>query len=236
VVSRLPRLPAGQPPRVISLDNRVSVIVADVAKEVYNREAIEERLSDLDWVSSCGAVHHAVSEALFAKHLVVPLRLFTLFASDVRAVAALRRLRPRILKTFARLQDRKEFVLRVGRPDASRLDSGHVADTDADRPATGTNFLRAKATARRDAAAREARATRSAVAVFEALSAIAVGARTRTPPPGTNLLLDAAFLVDTRRSAPFRRTLTRSASDLLRDGCPVSLTGPWPPYSFASAD
>ena len=68
------------------------------------------------------------------------------------------------------------------------------------------------------------------------LNVAAISAHARTAPPGTNLLLDAAFLVNTRQSAAFRRTLTRAAASLLRDGCPVSLTGPWPPYSFAAAD
>jgi hypothetical protein len=236
VLARLGRLPDGNPPRLLAIDDNVSVIVADVPADVYNREAIEQRLSDLDWVTACGAAHHAVSDAFFATHLVVPLRLFTLFASDARAGAALGRLRPRILKAFARLEGRKEFVLRVGRPEASRADGGEAAHAASGRPETGTIFLRVKATSRRAAAERQARAARSALEVFDALSAIAADARPRTAPPGTNLLLDAAFLVDTRRSASFRRTLTRAAANLLRDGCPVSLTGPWPPYSFASAD
>jgi hypothetical protein len=71
--------------------------------------------------------------------------------------------------------------------------------------------------------------------VFDELGRVADAAHARTAP-GTNLLLDAAFLVSTRRAAVFRRTLARAASGLLRDGCPVSLTGPWPPYTFASTD
>ena len=47
---------------------------------------------------------------------------------------------------------------------------------------------------------------------------------------------DAALLVPPARVETVRDALTRSAERLLRDGCPVSLTGPWPPYSFASMD
>jgi len=235
-VARLARVPGGGPPRVLSIDDQFSVIVADVPADVYNSEAIEARLSDLDWVGACGAAHHAVADALFASRLVVPLRLFTLFADGERAQAALVRMRPRIRKAFARLDGRKEFVLRVGRPDASRADAADAGPAASPDRATGTGFLRAKASSRRETAERQAHASRSAVEVFDALSAIAADSRARTTPTGANLLLDAAFLVDTRKSASFRRTLARAAAGLLRDGCPVSLSGPWPPYSFASTD
>jgi len=235
-IARLGPLPGGGSPRLLTIDPKLSIAVTDVPADIYNRDAIEQRLSDLDWVGACGAAHHAVSDALFETHLVVPLRLFTLFASEARAVAALRRLRPRILKAFARLQGRKEFVLRVGRPDATRIDTAAAASAAPDATATGTGFLRAKATSRREATERNTRVSESVSDVFDQLSAVAVDTRTRTAAPGTNLLLDAAFLVNTRQSAAFRRTLTRAAASLLRDGCPVSLTGPWPPYSFAAAD
>jgi hypothetical protein len=145
-------------------------------------------------------------------------------------------MRPRILEAFARLKGRKEFVLRIGRPDAARVAADPETPVSRRPPQSGTSFLREKAATRRQADERKTRATRSAAAVFEELERVAEAARARAAPPGTNLLLDAAFLVDTRKAASFRRTLTRAASGLLRDGCAVSLTGPWPPYSFASTE
>jgi hypothetical protein len=46
------------------------------------------------------------------------------------------------------------------------------------------------------------------------------------------LLVDAAFLVPARSSAAFKRQLSSLVTRLLAAGCGVSLTGPWPPYSF----
>src|SRR5262245_60621410 len=168
-VARLSRLPGGGPPRVLSIDDTLSVIVADVPADVYNSAAIDERLSDLDWVGACGGAHHAVADALFAAHRVVPLRLFTLFADDKRTQAALARMRPRIRTALSRLEGRKEFVLRVGRPDAARVDTPDVPRAATDERPSGTGFLRAKASSRREAAERHARASRSAVEVFDAL-------------------------------------------------------------------
>jgi hypothetical protein len=235
-VARLPTLPGATAPRIVSIDPRLSVIVADVPADVYNREALDERLSDLDWVGACGAAHHAVADALFDAHLVVPFRLFTLFSSESSAVTALRARRSRIAASFARLKGRHEFVLRIGRPDPSRRVAPGPAADPARSTRSGTGFLQAKASSRREASERNQRVSESAAAVFEELQAVADDASARAAPPGTNLLLDAAFLVSARKAAAFRRTLGRTAAGLLDDGCAVSLTGPWPPYSFASTD
>jgi hypothetical protein len=55
---------------------------------------------------------------------------------------------------------------------------------------------------------------------------------TEQATPGSRLLLDAAFLVPTRRVSAFRNALRRHARQLSGSGLVVSLTGPWPPYNF----
>ena len=45
-------------------------------------------------------------------------------------------------------------------------------------------------------------------------------------------MLDAAFLVAVRTSARFRASVAREARALERHGYRVTLTGPWPPYTF----
>ena len=50
--------------------------------------------------------------------------------------------------------------------------------------------------------------------------------------PGGPLLLDAAFLVPASRSARFRSLAAREARTLDREGYLVTLSGPWPAYSF----
>ena len=55
---------------------------------------------------------------------------------------------------------------------------------------------------------------------------------TEQATPGSRLLLDAAFLVPSRRANAFRGALRRRARSLSGSGLVVSLTGPWPPYNF----
>ena len=80
------------------------------------------------------------------------------------------------------------------------------------------------------------RVTADAVRVVTVLEAAADQTSVRPAPAGTSLLVDAAFLVPKRRRATFRRALEAQAAPLLAEGCSVSLTGPWPPYSFASTE
>jgi hypothetical protein len=240
VEGRAPALPAtgmpdGSAPRAVSLDDEVAVIVSDVDAGSYAAEALEPRLSDLDWVSGAGAAHHAVIDAIAESGAtVLPFRLFTLFSSENKATTTLRETRPAMARAFGRVRDKQEWVLRIGKPEPSRAEPAQHAPPPA--RTSGTNFLQARAEAKREAAARATRVREDAAAAYEALEQLADAAKTRPVDTAGNLLLDAAFLVPPARVEAMRETLSRRAERLLRDGCPVSLTGPWPPYSFASMD
>jgi multidrug efflux pump subunit AcrA (membrane-fusion protein) len=124
-------------------------------------------------------------------------------------------------------------VLRIGAPDPTRLER---LETAAEAPISGTGFLQAKADAKRAVAARSARVREDAGAARDALQQFADATRVRPVENAGTLMIDAAFLVRPDQVDAMRETLTQRAERLLRDGCPVSLTGPWPPYSFAAME
>jgi hypothetical protein len=227
-------MPGGNAPRALALDATIAVVLSDVPPEMYDASALEPRLSDLDWVSAAGAAHHAVVDALAdAGATVLPFRLFTLFSSEAKALATLESKRTALARAFDRVRGRQEWVLRIGAPDPSRVQPPKPRDTAR---TSGTSFLAAKHAGRREAAARATRVREDAAAAYEALEQLADAGRLRPTDKGGSLVLDAAFLVPATRVEAMRETLTRRAARLLDDGCPVSLTGPWPPYSFASVD
>jgi hypothetical protein len=227
-------MPDSKPPRATPLDSGITLIVSDVPAARYAAAALEPRLTDLDWVSQAGAAHHAVIEAIAEQGVsVLPFRLFTLFSSDAKAVETVRQYRAALIRAFDRVRGRQEWVLRISKPDATRTES---APGTARAPGSGADFLQAKAQARREAAARATRVKEDAAAAFEALEQLADAATTRPVDSAGTLMLDAAFLVPPSRVDALRETLTRRAERLLRDGCAVSLTGPWPPYSFGTVE
>jgi hypothetical protein len=227
-------MPHGGPPRAVPLSPAISLIVANVPAEIYNAKSIESRLSDLDWVADVGVAHHAVIDAVAEDHAVLPFRLFTLFSSERKATKELDKRRTQIATALQRVSGRQEWVLRIAPPDAALADS--TPTPERKQSVTGTNFLRAKADARRTATERASRVTLGVDRVFAALQPLADDVARRPGGDAQGLLLDAAFLVETSRIDAFRETLSETAAGLLRDGCRVSVTGPWPPYSFASLD
>jgi hypothetical protein len=52
------------------------------------------------------------------------------------------------------------------------------------------------------------------------------------PVQGGPLLLDAAFLVPRSQSRAFTALARREQRDLARKGYALTITGPWPPYTF----
>jgi len=52
------------------------------------------------------------------------------------------------------------------------------------------------------------------------------------PAQGGSLLLDGAFLVPRSRAMGFRALVSREARRLSRFGYQVTMSGPWPPYTF----
>lgn len=224
-------MPAGAAPRALAISDDTTLVVSNVRRDIYSATSIEARLSDLDWVAAAAAAHHGVIDALAASAAaVVPFRLFTIFSSETAAVAAMRAKIAAIRRAFDRVRGREEWVLRIAKPDPARVER----DEPAARANSGTDFLTRKAVARREDLERSQRVTADATAAYDALRALAEAATARTVEPGGTLLLDAAFLMMPDRVDALRDALTMAAARLLRDGCAVSFTGPWPPYSFAS--
>ena len=225
-------MPGGHAPRALAIDPSTTLIISNVPAAIYNADAVEARLGDLDWVSAAGAAHHAVIDAIAETGIgVLPFRLFTLFSTEHTALEHIRARRDAMQRAFARVHGKQEWVLKIGKPDPARISAPPPAG--ARQASSGTSFLQAKADAKREAAARAIRVKEDAAAAFEALEQLADEAHTKSVDPAGNLLLDASFLVPPDRIEAMHETLTRRAERLLLDGCPVSLTGPWPPYSFA---
>jgi hypothetical protein len=238
---RSPRRPAlrgvpegvtgGGPVRLLDAGNGLWAVVASVPDTEYSETALNGGLADLDWVGQRALAHEAVVEHFLGSPAVLPMQLFTLFASDERALQHLARDRRQIDRILLTIERQLEWGLRLTFDEhAVVADAAPVADV------SGAAYL----TRKRDLldAARNGRreALGAAEQLFAALAKDASAARRRTDTeqiaPGSRVLLDAAFLVPARRSAGFRAALRRHAKRLGGSGVVVSLTGPWPPYNF----
>jgi len=236
-------LPGAAPPRLLPLDGGLWLAVADAPLPEYGGDAIESRLSDLSWVSDRALAHEAVVEHFAAAAPVLPMKLFTLFHGDERAVAHLSAQREEIGKIFDRIAGRVEWGVRIlFREDEARRRAA-AASGAGERPTSGpaskspsgTSFLLRKKAEKESARDLTAGLRAEVDRAYEELESRSVEARRRQPEPGevgARLLLDAAFLVPAGENEAFDAAVQRLAERFAERACEVTLTGPWPPYNF----
>jgi hypothetical protein len=242
---KLPRgLPGAGPPRGLRAGDGVWLVAAAAPLDRYAADVIDARLADLDWVSRCAVAHDAMVEHFARLHPVIPMKLFTLFTSDERAVAHVARTRRRLDRLFARVADRDEWGVRLLLDERRALGAielagpGRSSARPLGSPArSGAEFLARKKAAKDARQQVVADALAEADRTYEALARLADDSRRRTPAvegPTSRIVLDAAFLVRRRAGRRFRAAASATAKALAARGFALSLTGPWPPYHFVA--
>ena len=210
--------------------------VADAPLALYGEDSINRHLSDLDWVSRAAVGHEALVESFIEQPAVLPMKLFTIFMNDDRALEHVHAERRRIAAILERVVAHHEWGVRVvlAAAGARRQDAEGVGKR---RPITsGVAYLSSKK-AQRDQATELAEHAREVVAgLYDRLDRQAAQSKRRAlselPRQRGPLLLDAAFLVPRGRSRRFNATIARESRALAERGYHVTMTGPWPPYSF----
>src|SRR5687768_3370268 len=215
-LARAPRgLPGTGKVRAVDAGRGLWIVAADAPLARYGAAPVEARLRDLDWVAACATAHESVVEHVAKVATTIPLKLFTLFNTDERAVGHITKLRPAIDRAVARVAGREEWGIRVHLDEARARRMQRERATKATTGVTsGTRFLLLKK--QEQQAIREAltRGRADVDAAFEALAQTADDARRRQPDKvdGTRLVLDAAFLLPPRRVAAFKRVARECAA------------------------
>ena len=202
----------------------------------YGEQAINSRLADLGWVARAAVAHEAVVESFINAEAVLPMKLFTIFTSDERAIEYVGRQRGHIDAVLKRVSNHHEWGVRVAFNRAKAAGPKIAARPARQEGASGRGYL-ARKKATRDATAELAEHARQTVAgLYHRLTVQAGLSKRRTgselPVEGGPLLLDAAFLVPSARSVQFRALAAREARQLEPQGYRITVSGPWPPYSF----
>jgi hypothetical protein len=241
---RAPQRPSlcGAPPgppeseglRLLPVGDRLWLAVSSVPAHDYDAAAVRRGLEEIDWLASRALAHEAVVEHFIGASALLPMPVLTLFMSDHRAVEYIAACRERIEGLLEVVERRVQWVLRLA---LDAQDGARPAGAPHAPAPTGMAYLARKRDLRDTGSARLATARVEAGRVFDALASVAADAR-RRGPSGTEsaarsrLVLDAAFLVSSRRANAFRAALRCRTRNLREAGIAASLTGPWPPYDF----
>ncbi|HEY8077293.1 MAG TPA: GvpL/GvpF family gas vesicle protein [Labilithrix sp.] len=224
-------MPGAGAPRLLDVGGDYFAVVADAPLAAFSPEAIEPRLRDLDWVAKAGAAHEAVVEHALRAGTVVPMKLFTLFSSDERVRDHTVRTKKTLDRVVARISGCEEWGLRVLFDEARAMKRAARGPA----PASGVAFLKRKKELG-DVRRRLAADAKDEVEALYGRLAKAVKRAVRRAPPSQELagsvLLDAAFLVPREKTKTFKSEVAKTAKGLAQNGYHVTLTGPWPAYSF----
>jgi hypothetical protein len=229
-----PGVAGGLRPSPVPLARSLWLVLADVPLDLYGPGPLDAALRDIEWVGKIAVSHQAVVEH-FARQLqvtVIPMKLFTMFSSRDRALADLRSRVSDIRLIAKRIAGCEEWGVRMTptrRPSQARRPVAAAT--------SGAAFLAAKKQARDTAVEAGVATAAAADRAFKALAAIARDAARRNDAPegAAPPLLDAAFLVPSSRRVRFKAAARRLASETVKAGAEITITGPWPAYNFVQS-
>ena len=185
---------------------------------------------DLDWVAACAMAHEAVVRHFARRLTTVPMRLFTLFRTDERALEHVRKSQAHLSRVLKRVDGCEEWGVRLFAADPPPAKAVSIEGPDA-----GRRFLERKRAQHQATRTETTAAARKAQAVVRGLARTARAQRQLPIPKAAasgRLIVDAAFLVPRDGRARFRTAVAQAAAEGRADGVRVDLTGPWPPYNF----
>lgn len=217
-------------------------IFTSVSADEFSQDVIDQRASDLEWLGAIGYRHQAVMSELMKQTALVPLRAFTLFSSEEMLRGYLEGQREQLTKTLERLDGKQEWTLRIElEPEpwraavAQRVPSLRELQNEIASASPGKAFLLRKKlddeTKRASHAAEEDLVREIEQAVLEKLGreTLAESRQRRDGAfPQINVLLarDEESVLQELRDAMAARYET--------EGVTLALSGPWPPYTFAT--
>jgi hypothetical protein len=224
-------MPAGRDLRAVEASDGLWAIVETVPESEYGEAALARGLQDLDWVAARAVAHERVIDSFLSASALLPMQLFTLFTSDQRVAEYVGVERARIARILKRVENKVEFGVRMTWNASARQPRAPKT-----RVRTGTEFLARKRDILDVNRTGLAAARKRANVAYRDIGRHAAGSHRRTSleraAPGSRLLLDAAFLVTTRKSGAFKAAVRSQTRGLRGTGINLVLSGPWPAYNF----
>ncbi len=237
-LSRVPKgLADAGKPRLLDAGDGYSLIAASAPLDQYDAAAIDAKLRDIDWVGARASEHEAVVEYAQSLGTVVPMKLFTLFSTDERAVDHVRKMKKTLDRVVARIAGCEEWGLRI-LFDEARAARAAAEEARSKKVASGKDFLLRKKALDDQRRSTGALAAERVDALYESLARTVKSAQRRAAPNrelAGRVLLDAVFLVAQPDVEKVKATVAASAEKLAADGFDITLSGPWPAYSFIGA-
>lgn len=208
----------------------------------FSQPVIDGRSKDVEWLGRIGYRHQTVMASLMRGGTVIPLRAFSLFANESSLRAHLLKESKKFSTILDRLEGKQEWTLRIefdperwSEALVRRVGSLRAIAGEMQNAPEGKAYLlkkkleEEKKRASRDAEQEVVGEVESAVMKKLACDTVAESRLQRGGAfPQINVLLNRD---EESRLQELRDDLSRRYE---ADGVSLALTGPWPPYTFAT--
>lgn len=242
-----PTAPKGIDGGAVSLipDADVAALATSVSAEDYSPDKVETLTADVDWVSERATSHDRVLTWASDNSPVIPFPMWTLFRDAKAVKAMLKRRNVELRRTFERIADGREFIVRVYVRAAMLKEhlvehSGELKSLEAEaaKASPGQKYLLERKMEKLRVDAGRDVAGRIAAEVYDALKAASIDTvreqpvNSGAPREQGRAILNASFLVVPARVVEFQSALTAMVNKYESSGFKFDFTGPWPPYHF----
>lgn len=224
-------------------------VVSPVPLAEFDPPALEAHLQDPDWAQGRVLAHQRVLTALLDGYTLVPLKFCTLYHNQARVQEMLTRYYKALVEAMRRLERAAEWGIKIYCDRRLLIEwvqeKSEVLQSQREKAAqasTGAGyFLRKKL----ERAAQEEAQEFVDACMCDSHQSLAQCAREAVTNPiqppqvhgrRTDMVLNAAYLVDTGDQETFRTTLATLEMAYAPQGIQYELTGPWPPYNFAALE
>jgi len=220
--------------RVLDAGDGYHLLVTSAPLALYDASKIDARLRDIDWVGARASEHEEVVEHAASLGTVVPMKLFTLFSTDERSLEHVRKMKKSLDRVVGRIAGCEEWGLRI-LLDETRAARAAAEEARSLKVASGKDFLLRKKALDDRRKSTGARAAERVDELYERVAKTVKSAQRRAAPNrelAGRVLLDAVFLVPRPAVEKVKETVAETAEQLAAEGFDVTLSGPWPAYSF----
>ncbi|MEI5032037.1 GvpL/GvpF family gas vesicle protein [Streptomyces sp. VB1] len=238
LAARLPGVD-GRPLRPVG-GGGLCALVSPVPADTFSERGLTAQMEDLDRLEAVARAHHAVVDAAFAETSVLPMRLATVYLDDTRVADMLVRQRSEFQELLGRLEGHVELGVKVyADPRTAAATASAPAAATPSGGGAGRAYLRQRQAQQRDSQDVYRAASDLAARAARLAEGVAASRAVHRPQQGQLAaragvnVANEAYLVPREHTAQLHRDLSALAEGT--PGVAIEVTGPWAPYSFATA-
>jgi hypothetical protein len=218
---------------------KVAVVVSQLDAGDYGTATWELHGQDPAWLEPIAREHHEVLQALCDEGdrngAVAPLRLPGIYPDEAAVRAALSRRVEELRRVLDEVRGHVEWGVKIFLVGGERK-------SETDPPTSGREYLRRKSAAAEDRERLRRHRQELVREAYERLAKSATRSVANAPQDEAlsgrkePMLLNSAHLVAEVARAPFFEAAEQLSLRVAPEGMTVEISGPWPPYNFATLD